>query len=61
MRCVSTTIATINAATAALLNAPARAQDAGIEAKAQACTVCHGANGVPLDPKTMPVIAGQQS
>ena len=63
MRCVSTIIATIiaGAATAAFLNAPALAQDAGIEAKAQTCMVCHGANGVPLDPKTMPVIAGQQS
>ena len=44
-----------------LSSAEPSAQDAGIEAKAQACTTCHGANGVPLDPKTMPVIAGQQS
>jgi len=62
-RCVTSIIAA--AAIAAVLNAPARAQEAqgnaGIEAKAQACTICHGANGVPLDPKTMPVIAGQQS
>src|SRR5262249_48974858 len=56
------TIATITAvATLAVVNAPAQAQDAGIEAKAQMCNACHGANGVPLDPKTMPVIAGQQS
>ena len=60
MRCVSTII-TVVAALAAVVNAPALAQDAGIEAKAQMCATCHGANGVPLDPKTMPVIAGQQS
>jgi cytochrome c553 len=67
MRCVSTIIATITAAAAiaAVLNAPAQAQGAqggaNIEAKAQACTVCHGANGVPIDPRTMPIINGQQS
>lgn len=62
MRCVSTiAIITAVAALAAVVNAPAQAQDAGIEGKAQACTICHGANGVPLDPKTMPVISGQQS
>jgi cytochrome c553 len=38
---------------------PALAQD-GIEAKAQACAACHGDKGVPTDPKTMPVIWGQQ-
>jgi cytochrome c553 len=61
-RCVST-IATITAAAAiaTVLNASAQAQDAGIESKAQMCNACHGANGVPMDPKTMPVIAGQQS
>ena len=32
-----------------------------IEAKAQACAACHGQNGVPIDPKTMPVIWGQQA
>jgi cytochrome c553 len=31
-----------------------------IEAKVQTCAVCHGQNGVPLDPKTMPIIWGQQ-
>jgi cytochrome c553 len=31
-----------------------------IETKAQACAACHGAKGVPIDPKTMPVIWGQQ-
>jgi len=30
------------------------------EAKAQACAVCHGENGVPIDPKTIPIIWGQQ-
>src|SRR6478752_4035553 len=39
--------------------APAQAAD-DIEAKAQVCSVCHGQNGVPLDPKTMPIIWGQQ-
>ena len=61
-RCVSTVITTTitMAAVAAVLNAPAQAQG-DIEAKAQMCNACHGANGVPMDPKTMPVIAGQQS
>lgn len=31
-----------------------------IEAKAQPCTACHGVKGVPIDPKTIPVIWGQQ-
>ena len=31
-----------------------------IEAKAQMCVACHGQNGVPTDPKTIPIIAGQQ-
>ena len=31
---------------------PAAAAD-DIEAKAQVCSVCHGQNGMPLDPKTM--------
>lgn len=31
-----------------------------IEAKAQACAACHGKNGVPTDPKTIPVIWGQE-
>jgi cytochrome c553 len=31
-----------------------------IEAKARTCNACHGANGIPLDPKTMPIIWGQQ-
>jgi cytochrome c553 len=41
--------------------APAAAQGANdIEAKVQMCAVCHGQNGTPLDPKTMPIIWGQQ-
>jgi cytochrome c553 len=40
--------------------APSQAAD-DIEAKAQTCAVCHGQNGVPLDPKTMPIIWGQQA
>ena len=31
-----------------------------IEAKAQTCAVCHGQNGMPIDPKTIPIISGQQ-
>ena len=65
-RCVSTIIA---AGFAAVLAAPAQAQGtqpgtqptpADIEAKAQMCSACQGANGTPLDPKTMPNIWGQQ-
>ena len=43
----------------ATIAAPAVAAD-DIEAKAQTCAACHGANGVPTDPKTMPIIWGQQ-
>src|SRR5262245_33731184 len=39
--------------------APAQAAD-DIEAKAQSCAVCHGQNGVPIDPKTIPIIWGQE-
>jgi cytochrome c553 len=38
---------------------PASAAD-DIEAKVQMCAACHGQNGVPTDPKTMPIIWGQQ-
>jgi cytochrome c553 len=38
---------------------PARAAD-DIEAKVQMCAACHGQNGVPTDPKTIPIIWGQQ-
>ena len=31
-----------------------------IEAKVQVCAACHGANGMPTDPKTIPIIWGQQ-
>jgi cytochrome c553 len=44
----------------AAVAAPASAAD-DIEAKAQTCAACHGANGVPTDPKTMPIIWGQQA
>ena len=43
----------------ALAVLPAHAAD-DIEAKAQACAACHGENGVPTDPKTIPIIWGQQ-
>jgi cytochrome c553 len=35
-----------------------RADD--IEAKVQLCAACHGQNGIPNDPKTVPIIWGQQ-
>jgi cytochrome c553 len=38
---------------------PAHAADE-IEAKVQLCATCHGQNGVPIDPKTIPPIWGQQ-
>jgi cytochrome c553 len=38
---------------------PAHAADE-IEAKAQLCAACHGDKGVPPDPKTTPVIWGQE-
>jgi cytochrome c553 len=44
---------------AGLAVAPAHAADE-IEAKAQVCAACHGGNGIPTDPKTIPVIWGQQ-
>ena len=43
----------------AITAAPAYAADY-IEAKAQMCDACHGQNGVPADPKTIPIIWGQQ-
>jgi cytochrome c553 len=44
----------------ALAAAPAVAQD-DIASKVQLCAACHGQNGVPTDPKTMPIIWGQQA
>lgn len=38
---------------------PAAAQE--VDAQVAVCSGCHGANGAPLDPKTMPVIWGQQA
>jgi len=38
---------------------PLQAQDA-MESKAQTCNACHGQNGMPPDPKTTPIIWGQQ-
>ena len=43
----------------ALAVPPAHAADE-IEAKAQLCAACHGDKGTPTDPKTTPVIWGQQ-
>ena len=42
-----------------IVAAPACAAD-DIEAKAQTCAACHGQNGVPIEPKTIPIIWGQQ-
>ena len=44
---------------AALTGLPANAADE-IEAKVQVCGSCHGQTGQPMDPKTMPIIWGQQ-
>ena len=44
---------------AAALAAPAANAADDIEAKLQVCSSCHGANGVPTDPKTIPIIWGQ--
>ena len=38
---------------------PAYAAD-DIQAKVQACAQCHGQNGLPTNPKTTPIIWGQQ-
>ena len=43
----------------ALAIPPAHAADE-IEAKAQLCAACHGDKGAPADPKTIPVIWGQE-
>jgi cytochrome c553 len=43
----------------AVVAGPACAAD-DIEAKVQLCAACHGQNGVPTDPKTIPVIWGQE-
>jgi cytochrome c553 len=43
----------------ALTAIPAYAAD-DIETKVQLCAACHGENGVPTDPKTIPIIWGQQ-
>jgi cytochrome c553 len=39
---------------------PATAAD-DIETKVQVCAACHGQNGEPADPKTTPIIWGQQA
>jgi cytochrome c553 len=41
------------------LAGPVNAADE-IEAKVQVCGSCHGQTGQPMDPKTMPIIWGQQ-
>jgi cytochrome c553 len=43
----------------AITAVPASAAD-DIEAKVQMCDACHGQNGMPTDPKTIPIIWGQQ-
>jgi cytochrome c553 len=43
----------------AFAGVPSQAQG-DIAAKVQICSFCHGAEGTPRDPKTMPVIWGQQ-
>src|SRR5262249_52312506 len=43
----------------AVIAVPAHAAN-DIEATAQLCAACHGQNGVPSDPKTVPIIWGQE-
>ena len=45
---------------AAALAGPSQAADAIDPAKVQVCGSCHGQTGEPMDPKTMPIIWGQQ-
>jgi cytochrome c553 len=56
-RCFSTIFAAV-VGLAVAAGAAYAADD--IEAKAQACAACHGQNGVPIEPKTVPIIWGQQ-
>jgi len=53
----STIVGVIIVALAAMV--PAGAAD-DVESKVQVCTACHGQNGEPTDPKTIPIIWGQQ-
>jgi cytochrome c553 len=46
---------------AAGLAGPASAADEIDPAKVAVCAACHGANGMPSDPKTIPIIWGQQT
>ena len=46
-------------AISAVVAAPAHAQD--VESKVLLCAACHGPNGEPTDPKSTPIIWGQQS
>jgi len=43
----------------AVAGLPAQAQE--IETKVLVCNACHGQNGVPIEPKTIPVIWGQRA
>jgi cytochrome c553 len=47
------------AAMSSVMAMPVAAQDS-IESKVALCSACHGASGAPTDPKTMPIIWGQQ-
>jgi cytochrome c553 len=44
----------------AVVAVPADAAD-DIETKVQVCAACHGQNGIPTDPKSTPIIWGQQA
>jgi cytochrome c553 len=37
------------------------ANSADVQALVQACAACHGESGLPADPKTTPIIWGQQA
>ena len=51
---------TLEAALAIAVAVPAAHAADDLDAKVQACAACHGQNGVPTDPKTIPVIWGQE-
>lgn len=51
---------TLGAAAGAMLAVGVAQAADDIEAKVQTCAGCHGENGVPTDPKIIPIIWGQQ-
>ncbi len=52
--------AIFNAAVSCAMAAPPALAADDIGAKAQVCAACHGQDGLPTDPKAVPIIWGQQ-